>query len=126
MASTEYHQQYRKQYWKHKKQVTFVIPADEYAAIAQRANLYGHTVGQQYRAESQAYQRGEFLPNKEIRDRLDTIIRILRGIGNNINQIAHHSNRMRRLVGQKKVLELLAQLERDAGRLIRSAWKPTK
>jgi len=125
MASKEYRQQYRKQYWKQNKQVSFVISSEDYAHILQRAKRYGNTVGQQLWQESQAYQKGEYLPPNTVEERLDVIIRILRGIGNNINQIAHHSNRFRRLVMQKQIFESLENLERDAGRLIRSAWKPT-
>ena len=123
MASAEYHKAYRKEYWKTKKQVSVVLTKAQYRDIEARAKASGRTVGQQMFTECQAYQAGDFVPNQEITSRLDEIIRVLRGIGNNINQMAHHSNAFKKLIGEQQVFEQLRQLETEAVDLVRSAWR---
>jgi len=126
MASAEYHRQYRKSYWKNNKQVTFVIPIEDFKAVEMRAQKCSRTVGQQLWAESQSYLAGEYIAPDVIESKLDELIRIFRGCANNINQAVHLSNSFGRLVEKKNILVQISKMERDADRLIRSAWKPTE
>ncbi len=112
MASREYHKNYWERYKQQHRQVTLTLTAKEYAEWERRARKHGRKfVGQQIKAEALAYRQSEQLLSAETEEQLAELSRVWRGIGTNLNQIAHHSNRFERLVLESEAIELLKQVE---------------
>ena len=122
MASKEYHQNYWQRYKKRTRQVSVTLTQAEYEKLEKRANACGHRfVGRQLKAEAQAYRDGEHLPTEAIENWLSELSRIWRGIGTNLNQIAHHSNTFERLVLEHQAIELLKEIESKARAFVTKA-----
>lgn len=114
MADKDYHKNYWTNYKKHKRQVTLTLTQAEYNDWQSRAKSHGRTFpGQQILAEAKAYRNSEKLIAGDDQARLAELSRIWRGIGTNLNQLSHHSNRFKSLVKEKELLALLQELERQ-------------
>jgi len=101
-----YHRDYWKIYKKKTKQISLTVSFEEYKMWKQAASRQGRRgVGAQIKAEALAYREQEYLPELDTQNYLTELIRILRGIGNNLNQIAHHSNAMGRAMSHGKGYE---------------------
>lgn len=113
----------RRQYWHiyktKKKQISLTLSWQEYRYWQQIAEDRGETVGQQIKAEATAYQRRERVPNLSLERKLARHTHVLRGIANNLNQIARHSNTFRKFLHSRQTFALLRQLEQAADRFIR-------
>ena len=87
---------YRQRYWQRfqqtRKRVYGTLTTDEYAELERRAEDAGRAVWTQIHAEAEAYARGEYLPPKEIEERISELIVQLRRIGTNVNQITREFN----------------------------------
>ncbi len=108
-----------------KRQISLSLSHRDYRAWAAIAKRSKNTVGQQITAEAEAYQKQERVPEAETLAKLAEHTRILRGIGNNLNQIAHHSNFFRKLILRHETIKLLRQLENAADRFIRDENTPS-
>ena len=107
-----YHQQYWSQYKKVRRRVSGTLSEEEHAEIERRAEEAGRAVWKQIHAEAEAYARGEYLPSKDIEERINELIVQLRRIGNNVNQIARALNtdgnfEQQELVQSLEVMETL-------------------
>jgi len=93
---TEKMRLYRQRYWQRfhqtRKRVYGTLTQDEYAELERRAKDAGRAVWTQIHAEAEAYARGEYLPPKEIEERITELIVQLRRIGTNVNQITREFN----------------------------------
>jgi len=107
-----------------KRQISLSLSHQDYRAWAAIAKRSKNTVGQQIKAEAEAYQKQTRVPEAETLAKLAEHTRILRGIGNNINQIAHHSNFFGKLILRHQTIRLLRQLENAADQFIRDANTP--
>ncbi len=115
MASTDYHRQYWKQYKKKTRQISLTLSLEEYKLWQQAAASQGRrSVGQQIKAEALAYRDQEHLPDLDTQQYLIELIRILRGLGNNLNQLARQSNTFGKLIGQRQAIKILQDLENTA------------
>jgi len=119
MADKSYHRQYWKDYRKRKRQVSIMLDIDEYKQWKNRADASGRPIGRQIMIEAQAYQDGMRVASSEEETELTHLIRVMRGIGNNLNQIAKNSNRFARLLEERRAREVLAKLEAAADSFIR-------
>lgn len=120
MADPEYHRQYWKNYKKKTRQISLTVSVQEYKMWKDAAERQGRrSVGQQIKAEALAYREQEHLPELDTQNYLAELIRILRGIGNNINQIAHHSNAFGRVMKERDAIANLKKLEQVADGFIR-------
>lgn len=115
MADRAYHKTYWQDYKKRTKRISLTLSPEEYKMFQQAAERQGRkTVGQQVKAEALAYRAQEHLPELDTQYYLTELIRILRGIGTNLNQIAHHSNAMGRIMQERDAIAQLKQLEQVA------------
>ncbi len=126
MADQEYHRQYWKGYSKRQISLTLTLTPAEYRQWEKAAQQNGVKIGQQIKAEAVAYRQQERVPDSEILAKLSELIRVLRGIGTNINQMAHHSNMFRKVINQRQTIEQLAKLELAADQFIRDQNSPAK
>jgi len=115
MARPDYHKNYWQNYKKRHRQISLTLTHQEYREWESRAKAHGNrTVGQQIKAEAKAYQAQEFIPTEKLEHQLLELSRLWRGIANNLNQIAHHSNYYRELIKQEEAIALLQTLEQKA------------
>ena len=111
MADKTYHRQYWKTYRQRKRQVSISLDLAEYRGWQRRAEATGRRIGRQILAEAQAHRNMVKLPTAQEETELTELIRIMRGIGNNLNQIAKNSNRFARLLEERRARQVLAELE---------------
>jgi hypothetical protein len=108
---TERMRVYRQRYWERfretRRRVYGTLTAEEYASLEQRATEAGRAVWSQIHAEAEAYARGEYLPPKDIEERIGELIVQLRRIGNNVNQLVRESYRE----GELDHRDFIAQLQ---------------
>ena len=127
MADKDYHRKYWQSYKKKTKQISLTLSVEEYKIWQQAAERQGRrSVGQQIKAEALAYRNKEFLPELDTQHYLTELIRILRGIGNNLNQIAHHSNAVGAAMQEREAISQLKHLEQVADGFIRQVTAKLK
>jgi len=116
---------YRKQYWerfhKTRKRVYGTLTSEEYERIERRAEEAGRAVWSQLHAEAEAYARGEYLPPKEIEERIRELIIQLRRIGSNVNQITRSYN-AKGDCDEPELLQSLHELELLIRDFVRKPW----
>jgi len=122
MADKEYHRRYWKGYTK--RQISLTLTPEEYRQWEKAAQKDGRKVGQQIKLEAQAYRDQARVPDSVLETKLSELIRVMRGIGNNLNQLAKLSNTVRRLRGIGQTVQLLEQLEQTAEDFIRDNHNP--
>lgn len=117
--------QYRKAYWERfaatRKRVFGTLTLDEYTRIEERAKKANRAVWAQIHAEAEAYARGEYLPPKDVEERIVELIVQLRRIGNNINQIARALNTESTL-NERDLVEDLHDLETTIRAFTKKPW----
>lgn len=124
MASNDYHKTYWNRYKETHRQVTITLTKAEFHAWEKRAKAHGRKfVGQQIKAEAEAYRNDEHLPTEAVENWLAELSRVWRGMANNLNQIAHHSNSFERLVLEAQAIDLLKQVEEKARAFVTKARK---
>jgi len=103
----------------YKRQISLTLSHAEYRTLEKTANHNHVTVGQQIKAEAIAYRLHERVPDAALLAKLSEHTRILRGIGNNLNQIARHSNSFKKFLLHHQTVKLLRKLEAAAEDFIR-------
>lgn len=127
MADREYHRKYWDKYKKKTKQISLTLSLEEYKMWQVAAQRQGrNSVGKQIKAEALAYRDQEHLPELDTQHSLSDLIRILRGIGNNLNQLAHQSNSFKRMVSEREAIKMLRELENTADGFIRAVKAKTE
>ncbi len=97
---------------KHRKnRVQGSLSHTEFREISRIAQSNGRTVFQQIWLESCAYRSQKSVPSKEVEIILRDLYRQLRGMANNINQLAHKSNAIGRLVEKHQTKKQLQEVE---------------
>lgn len=120
MANSDYMRRYRESYRLRTRQISLTLSLKEYKLWQTAAKKQGRRgVGAQIKAEALAYRKQEHLPELETQRYLRDLIRILRGIGTNLNQMAKISNTFRRVMSERQTIQLLKNLEITADDFIR-------
>ena len=126
MADQGYHKKYWQDYKKRTKRISLTLSPEEYKMWQLAAEREGRrSVGQQIKAEALAYRDQEHLPELDTQHYLTELIRILRGIGNNLNQLAHQSNAFKRMIGEREAIKMLKELEETADGFTRATRAAT-
>jgi len=107
--------QYKREHYyknKHRKnRVQGSLSHTEFREILRIAKVNDRTVFQQIWLESCAYREQKNVPSKDIEIILSDLYRQLRGMANNINQLAHKSNAIGRLIEKRQTKKLLHDVE---------------
>lgn len=77
------------------RRVSVTLSPEEYIQLQESADLYREKVTTHLKKRAFAHMDTRYLVPPDISERLDSLLAVLRGIGNNINQLARHSNEMR-------------------------------
>lgn len=107
----EYHKAYRKEYAKKVRYVNVAVPLSSYNELEKLAKKEDTKVTTLLRNMSLAYMQQKTFVPKEIEDELKELRFLIRNIANNVNQIAHHSNLVEKLVNENEFLMQIKKLE---------------
>lgn len=82
---------------------TVNLSPDEYRRLAANAERHGQKIATHVKHLALANLDRRYLLPPDTNERLDALIAIMRGIGNNLNQLARHSNEMRYFLDTEEV-----------------------
>jgi hypothetical protein len=102
---------YKTEYKKHAKQVNLTLSVKEYEAFEKRANKEGVKITTLIKNMALAYYQQAPLFTPEQLHEMQEMRFIFRNVANNINQIAHHSNTIKRLADENGLLQEIKKLE---------------
>jgi len=114
MADIKYQTLYQRAYRQRKRQVTITLDLASYEIWKTLAAEHERSIPAQIFAAAESYRTATKLPSKQEENHLLELIRVMRGIANNLNQLAYHSNRFRRLIQERQTRSCLQTLEKTA------------
>jgi hypothetical protein len=107
----DYIKKYREDYDKKVKYVNIAVPVLVYEEFKKLAELENTKVSALMRNMALAYMQQKTFVPKNIEAQLKELTLIIRGVANNINQIAHHSNIVKHMVDENGLLMEIKKLE---------------
>ena len=109
--SKEYQKIYRAKNRNTRKVVSVSLSGDDHRNITRYAKKQGLSVSALLREASLHQCRGSQINSPAVQSDLRELRFLLSNIANNVNQMAHHSNRLRHVVDENGVLSNLAELD---------------
>ncbi|MFB0965588.1 MAG: plasmid mobilization relaxosome protein MobC [Patescibacteria group bacterium] len=106
-----YMREYRRSYGTRVRRVALTLTRDEHSRAECLAEREGMPVAAFLKQAAFAHADGSRPVPKELSDRLDELVAQVRGIANNVNQMARHSNRLKAGVEDAEVMLKLRLLE---------------
>ena len=94
------------------RRVGVTMTPEEYGKVEARAIRFGETPTAHVKRLAFSALENRYLVPPEIAKELAEAVAIMRGIGNNLNQLARHSNEMRAFLDTESVRGRLQHLER--------------
>ncbi len=112
-SKRQYMASYRQKYAEDKKRVNLTFSNAEYEALSYFAELEGRAVTTLARDYVLAGMTGTLRTPKALERELSEANRLIRNIANNVNQMAHLSNRLGVVLDENGVLSELSRLHSD-------------
>lgn len=109
--SADYQKQYRKKYNQRVKNVTVSLPKSLHAEFQAFAKTQGISLSALLREATDLQIRQSRLKPKEIMAELQELRFLISNISNNVNQMAHHSNRVKQVADENEVFNRLRELD---------------
>lgn len=106
-----YNKTYKNQYQETIKRVSITLSNKEYKELEKQAKTEGVKVTTLVKNMAIAYHQKNTLIPEPIKAELQELRFLLRNVANNINQIAHYSNTIQRLVDENEFLGEIQKLE---------------
>jgi hypothetical protein len=110
-ARSEYNKKYKAEYASRSHRVAITLTASEYSELEKRAKAEGVKPTTLVKNMAIAYHQSQQIPQEPILKELQELRFLLRNSANNINQIAHHSNTVGRLVDENGFLDEVRKME---------------
>lgn len=85
------------------RRVSVTLTAPEFDRVNQSANVHGERITTHLKTCAFAHLDARYLVPLDVAERLDTLLAVMRGIGNNLNQLARHSNEMQYFLDTEEV-----------------------
>lgn len=98
------------------RRVSVTLSAEEFTTLGASADQHHERLTTHLKGLAFAHLEDRYLVPPDLASRLDETLAILRGIGNNLNQLARHSNEMRYFLDTEEVrlqVKRLDQVVRD-------------
>lgn len=115
MDRRDYQKNYQKEYQARTKRVSLAFTEAEYKSISSAAKTSGEaptTYVKRRALEAHKTKLQATLP-EEILHKLADLDRVVRTIANNVNQMAHHSNRVRQVLDETEPFLYIQSLEAE-------------
>ena len=93
------------------RRVSVTLTAAEFKRMTQSAQAQGEKLTTHLKTLATAQLETRYLVPPDVAERLDTAVAILRGIGNNLNQLARHANEMRYFLDTEEVRLQVKRME---------------
>ena len=101
------------------KRISPIFTADEITRLTTSAAQHGNTsLAAHVKTLALAKLDDRYLVPPDILARLDSLLAVMRGIGNNLNQLARHSNEMRYFMDTAEVRLQLKRLDEELRQFI--------
>jgi Bacterial mobilisation protein (MobC) len=110
-ARSEYNKKYKEQYATRAHRVAITLTPAEFSELEKRAKAEGVKPTTLVKNMAIAYHQSQQIPQEPILKELQELRFLLRNAANNINQIAHHSNTVGRLVDENGFLDEVRKME---------------
>lgn len=85
------------------RRVNVTLSAAEHERLDAHARAQGERLTSHLKACALAHLDKRYIVSPDIAERLDSLLSILRGVGNNLNQLARHSNEVRAFLDAEEV-----------------------
>lgn len=93
------------------RRVSATLNEAEYTQLADSAKAHHERITTHLKTQALANLERRYLVPPDTNERLDTLVAIMRGIGNNLNQLARHSNEMRYFLDTEEVRLQVKRME---------------
>jgi hypothetical protein len=111
MPNSDQRKAYLQSYQANTHRVAITLTSTEYAELEKRAKAEGVKPTTLVKNMAIAYHQGQAITPEPILKELQELRFLLRNAANNINQIAHHSNTVGRLVDENGFLDEVRKME---------------
>jgi hypothetical protein len=95
------------------RRVSVTLSALEYAALSESAAHFDESPTTHLKRSALGNLAGEVRLPPELASRMDVLLSVVRGIGNNLNQLARHSNEMRAFLDTNEVRLQIKRLDEE-------------
>ena len=109
--SKHYQQAYRDRTKAKRRVVSVSMDADDHQELSRYAKAHEMSLSRFLREASLHQARSASLQSPQTVEELKELRRVILNISNNLNQIAHHSNVVKRVTQENEVFEHIAMLE---------------
>ena len=100
------------------RRVSATLSPEEHRQLQASAKAHDERVTTHLKRCALAHLEARYLVPPDIETRLDDLVAIMRGIRNNLNQLARHSNEMRYFLDTKEVQLQIRRLEEEILRFV--------
>lgn len=118
-----YNEQYKAEYKDRAKRVSVTLSNSEYAELEKRAKAEGVKLTTLAKNMMMAYHQQAPIIPETIQAELNDLHFLLRNVANNINQIAHYSNTIRRLADENGLLLEIQKMETTINTFVNEKMK---
>ena len=105
------------------RRVSVTLAASEYAALSKSAAIFDELPTTHLKRCALDHLAGDVRLPPEITVRMDAFLSVVRGIGNNLNQLARHANEMKAFLDTNEVRLQLRRLDEEARDFFKDAAK---
>jgi hypothetical protein len=102
------------------RRVSVTLDSDEFTRLSVLAKRQNEAPTAHLKRRAFAHMDERYLVPADVSERLDSLVAILRGIGNNLNQLARHSNEMRYFLDTESVRLQVKRLEEEISTFIQA------
>ena len=85
------------------RRVSATFSASEYERLSASAKVHGEKITTHLKTLAMAHLDARYLVPPDMAERADALLSVLRGVGNNLNQLARYSNEMRYFLDTEEV-----------------------
>lgn len=121
--SAQYQSDYRKKNSHKKRVVSVAMSQDDHAEFLYYAKSQNLSMSALLREATLHQLRGSQLKSKALEEELKELRFLISNIGNNINQVARHSNRVKHLIDEQGLLNELMKLQKTVDDFTNSRLK---
>ena len=100
------------------RRVSVTLSPAEYEQLKRSADGHGERVTTHAKRCALAYLDKRYLVPPDAAERLDGLLAVMRGIGNNLNQLARHSNEMRYFLDTEDVRLKIRRMDEEIRRFV--------
>jgi Bacterial mobilisation protein (MobC) len=124
MQNSDQRKAYLQSYQANTHRVAITLTASEYSELEKRAKAEGVKPTTLVKNMAIAYHQSQQIPQEPILKELQELRFLLRNAANNINQIAHHSNTVGRLVDENGFLDEVRKMETTINEFVARRLNP--